>query len=166
MPSKIPGAVPRNLDATYRGNLTKAGPECQSRRDGSEMITARMGSNLAASTVPAELRKDLTEWIDLIATSPAMMARLERCQGGELVCVTGPVTLKPYEHEDGKVTIDRTLFVEYIRAASASMADMDKDNKAAPGPSQLPSGDEPPDESGEAGDGASSSKGDDATGAA
>ena len=104
------------------------------------MVVARLAAGLAAPSEPAEFRRDLVEWVDLIAVSPAMMARLERCQGGELVCVSGPVTLKRYEPEGGgKTRVDRTMFVEYIRAASASMGDLDKGKKSQAGPTELPS---------------------------
>ena len=144
MSGQIPGSVPRNCDATYRGYLTKKDgpPKRVMLKSGSEMVRARMGVSMAASTVSPEERGECTEWVNVIAMNPAQMERLERCQPGELVCVSGPVTLHTYKTKNQELRIDRTIMAEYVRAASASMTIKPQPDASGSEPDELPS-DEP-----------------------
>ena len=90
-----PGSIPRNCDATYRGNLGNK-PERRQTLSGGEMVRARLAANMAASSVPAEERDRFTEWLTVVCFAPAQMDRLERCEKGELITVNGPVTWREY----------------------------------------------------------------------
>ena len=90
-----PGSIPRNCDATYRGNLGNK-PERRQTRSGGEIVRARLAVNMAASSIPAEERDRFTEWLTVVCFAPAQMDRLERCEKGELITVNGPVTWREY----------------------------------------------------------------------
>lgn len=150
MSKQIPGSMPRGCDATYRGYLTSEPPKRLALEDGREMVKARMGVNMAASNVTSEEdRNQCVDWLNVIALSPAQMERLERCQPRELVCISGPVTLRPYKTRNDEVRIDRTLIAEYVRSASASMPQKPKEDPST-GDDELPAGDPPPDDAGAA----------------
>ena len=80
MSAKIPGSVPRNCDTTYRGYLTREKPKRITLESGRELVKARMGVSMPASTVSPEERDSCTEWVNVVAMNPAQMERLERCQ--------------------------------------------------------------------------------------
>lgn len=115
-----PGSIPRNCDATYRGNLGNR-PQRKQTRSGGEMVRARLAVNMAASSVPAEERGRFTDWLTVVCFAPAQMDRLERCEKGELITVNGPVTWREYPNADGELRIEHTITAEYVRSASASM---------------------------------------------
>ena len=147
MSTQTPGSVPRGLDATLRGWLTKKDgrPKRLALQGGSEMVKARMGVNMAAPQVPADKREGMTNWFDVVALNPAQMERLERCEPGELVTISGPVTWKPFETKKGDKRISQTIIAEYVRSASASMpADAGK-TSGGPSTDDLPTNEEPPD---------------------
>ena len=128
MSKQIPGSMPRACDATYRGYLTSEAPKRIALEDGSELVKTRMGVYMAASHVTSEEdRNQCVEWLNVVAMSPAQMERLERCQPRELICVTGPVTLRPYKTRNGESRIDRSVIAEYVRSASASMPQKPKE---------------------------------------
>ena len=153
MSTQIPGSVPRGLDATVRGWLTKKDgpPKRMALQGGGEMVKARMGVNMAAPQVPADKREGMTNWLDVVALNPAQMERLERCEPGELVTISGPITWKPFETRKGEKRINQTIIAEYVRSASSSMpADAGKGAEAGggdelPDADELPTGDEPAD---------------------
>ena len=146
MNKQIPGAMPRSCDATYRGYLTSEPPKRIALEDGREMVKARMGVNMAASNVTSEEdRNQCVEWLNVIAMSPAQMERLERCQPRELLCISGPITLRPYKIRNGETRIDRTIIAEYVRSASASMPQKPKENTSTVD-DELPAGDPPADD--------------------
>lgn len=141
MSDHIPGSIPRACDCTYRGNLT-AKPKLVDK-DGRKFATARIGVNMAAPNVPREEQDDLTEWVNVIAFSEAMQARLLACEKGETIAVSGNVTKKFYERQNGETVEDRTVIADYIRAASASIAATPARKpvekvQAAPAPDQPP----------------------------
>ena len=113
------GSIPRNNDATLRGNIG-SGPVTQKTQSGAEMVRARMAVNMAAPSVAPEERGRFTEWYTVIAFAPAQMERLRKVVKGELVCISGPVTLHSYQATDGE-RIERTQIAEYVRSASSSM---------------------------------------------
>ena len=115
-----PGSIPRNCDATYRGNLGNK-PERRQTRSGGEIVRARLAVNMAASSIPAEERDRFTEWLTVVCFAPAQMDRLERCEKGELITVNGPVTWREYTPDEGEPRIEHTIVGEYVRSASASM---------------------------------------------
>ena len=142
MADHIPGSIPAGLDGTYRGYLSGEKPKLIQQENGREFVTCRIGVNMAASNVPVEDRKDLTEWVNIICFNPAHMTRLLKCEPNELISVTGGVKKRPYETRAGERRIDRTMVAEYVVSASGSMiatapAKNDK-------PSELPSGDPEP----------------------
>ena len=144
MSKQIPGSMPRACDATYRGYLTSEAPKRIALEDGREMVKARMGANMAASTVSSEEdRNECVEWLNVIAMSPAQMERLERCQPRELLCVSGPVTLRPYKTRGGDSRLDRTVIAEYVRSASASMPAKPKEDVSSVD-DELPASEPPP----------------------
>lgn len=150
MSKQIPGSMPRACDATYRGYLTSEAPKRIQLEDGRELVKARMGVNMAASNVASEEdRNQCVEWVNVIAMSPAQMERLERCQPRELICVTGPVTMRPYKTRNDETRIDRSIIAEYVRSASASMPQKPKEDTSAVD-DELPAGEPPADD----GDGA------------
>ena len=120
MSDHIPGAIPRACDCTYRGNLA-AKPKVR-EKDGRKFVTARIGVNMAAPNVPREEQDELTEWVDVMAFSEAMQARLLACQKGETIAVSGNVTKKFYKQANGGTGQNRTIIADYVRAASASIA--------------------------------------------
>ena len=134
--TQIPGSVPRGLDATVRGWLTRKDgpPKRMALQGGGEMVKARMGVNMAAPQVPADKREGMTNWLDVVALNPAQMERLERCEPGELVTISGPITWKPFETRKGEKRINQTIIAEYVRSASSSMpADAGKGTEAGAG---------------------------------
>ena len=140
MSAKIPGSVPRNCDTTYRGYLTREKPKRITLESGRELVKARMGVSMPASTVSPEERDSCTEWVNVVAMNPAQMERLERCQPQELVCVSGPVTLHTYRNRAGETKLDRTIMAEYVRSASASMPVKPKADEPGDKPDELPGG--------------------------
>ena len=141
MSNHIPGSIPRACDATYRGNLAAVPQKIE--KDGRSFVSARIGVNMAAPNVPREEQDELTEWIDVMAFSEAMQARLLACEKGETIAVSGNVTKKPYPRRNGETGISRTIIADYIRAASASIAGCTPRTPAgkvadAPAPDQPP----------------------------
>ena len=120
MSDHIPGAIPRACDCTYRGNLA-AKPKLIDN-DGRKFVSARIGVNMAAPNVPREEQDELTEWVDVMAFSEAMQARLLACEKGETIAVSGNVTKKFYQRNNGETVESRTIITDYIRAAGASIA--------------------------------------------
>ena len=98
MSDHIPGSVPRACDCTYRGNLA-AKPQVIDK-DGRKFVSARMGVNMAAPNVPREEQDELTEWVDVMAFSEAMQARLLACEKGETIAVSGNVTKKFFQRRN------------------------------------------------------------------
>ena len=141
MTDHIPGSIPRACDATYRGNLAAAPQKIE--KDGRSFVSARIGVNMAAPNVPREEQDELTEWIDVMAFSEAMQARLLACEKGETIAVSGNVTKKPYQRRNGETAISRTLIADYVRAASASMA-ATPTRKPAESVKPAPQPDQPP----------------------
>ena len=141
MGDHIPGSIPRGCDCTYRGNLA-AKPKLI-EKDGRKFATARIGVNMAAPSVPREEQDELTEWVNVIAFSDAMQTRLLACEKGETISVSGNVTKKHYERQDGQTVEDRTIIADYIRAASASIAGTNP-RKPAEKVGQAPQPDQPP----------------------
>ena len=121
MSDHIPGSIPRACDCTYRGNLA-AKPKLIEKDDGRKFVSATIGVNMAAPTVPREEQDELTEWVDVMAFSEAMQARLLACEKGETIGVSGNVTKKFYQRRNGETAVSRTIIADYIRAASASIA--------------------------------------------
>jgi len=121
MSDHIPGAIPRACDCTYRGNLA-AKPKLIEKDDGRKFVSARMGVNMAAPNVPREEQDELTEWVDVMAFSEAMQARLLACEKGETIGVSGNVSKRFYQRGNGETAVSRTIIADYVRAASASMA--------------------------------------------
>ena len=78
--TSTPGAVPRGCYAVYRGNL---GGDPKSIDRDRPFASARMGVNMAAPDVGAEERDQLTEWVNIIAFSDALRAKLLKCSRGE-----------------------------------------------------------------------------------
>ncbi len=78
--TSTPGAVPRGCYAVYRGNL---GGDPKSIERDRPFASARMGVNMAAPDVGAEERDQLTEWVNIIAFSDALRAKLLKCSRGE-----------------------------------------------------------------------------------
>lgn len=140
MSGQIPGSVPRNCDTTYRGYLTREKPKRITLESGRELVRARMGVSMPASTVSPEERDLCTEWVNIVAMNPAQMERLERCQPQELVCISGHVTLHTYKNRNGETRLDRTIMAEYVRSASASMPVQPKADETSDKPDELPSG--------------------------
>ena len=120
MSDHIPGSVPRACDCTYRGNLA-AKPQVI-EKDGRKFVSARMGVNMAAPNVPREEQDELTEWVDVMAFSEAMQARLLACEKGETIAVSGNVTKKFFQRRNNETAVSRTIIADYVRAASASIA--------------------------------------------
>ena len=142
MADHIPGSIPRACDCTYRGNLA-AKPKLVEKDNGRKFVTATIGVNMAAPTVPREEQDELTEWVDVMAFSEAMQARLLACEKGETIGVSGNVTKKFFQRRNGETAVSRTIIADYIRAASASMAataprKADEKPEAAPRPDQPP----------------------------
>ena len=142
MPDHIPGSIPSGLDGTYRGYLSGEKPKLIKRENGRDFVSCRIGVNMAASSVPVEDRKDLTEWVNVICFSPAHMTRLLKCEPTELICVTGSVRKNPYETRAKERRIERTMVAEYVVSASGSMPPPSKPK--ADKPSELPPGDPDP----------------------
>ena len=139
--------MPRACDATYCGYLTSEAPKRIALEDGRKPVKARMGVNMAASNVTSEEdRNRCVEWLKVVGMSPAQMERLKRCQPRELICVSGPVTLRAYKTRNGKSRIDRSVIAEYVRSASASMPQKPKESTSAVD-DELPASDPPADES-------------------
>ncbi|MCY3856762.1 MAG: single-stranded DNA-binding protein [Rhodospirillales bacterium] len=141
MSDHIPGAIPRACDCTYRGNLA-AKPKVR-EKDGRKFVTARIGVNMAAPNVPREEQDELTEWVDVMAFSEAMQARLLACEKGETIGVSGNVTKKFYKQANGETVENRTIIADYVRAASASMA-ATAPRKPAESVKPAPQPDQPP----------------------
>ena len=120
MSNYIPGSIPRACDCTYRGNLA-AKPRLI-EKDGRRFVSARIGVNMAAPNVPREEQDELTEWVDVMAFSEAMQARLLACEKGETIGVSGNVTKKFYRRANNETVESRTIIADYVRAASASVA--------------------------------------------
>ncbi len=120
MSDHIPGSIPRACDCTYRGNLA-AKPRLI-EKDGRKFVSGRIGVNMAAPNVSPEEREQLTEWVDVMAFSEAMQARLLACEKGETIAVSGNVTKKFYQRNNGETVESRTIITDYIRAAGASIA--------------------------------------------
>ena len=114
------GAVPRACDCTYRGRLA-AKPQ-QIEKGERTFVSGRIGIKMVGPNVPREKHDELTEWVDVIAFSDAMQARLLACEKGEVIAVSGNVTRKPYKRRTGETAISRTIIADYVRAASASIA--------------------------------------------
>ena len=117
---QVPGAVPRGCDCTCRGRLA-AKPQVI-ERENRKFVSAQIAVHMVGPGVPREKHDELTEWVDVIAFSEAMQARLLACEKGEVVSVSGNMTKKPYERRSGETAISRTIIADYIRAASASIA--------------------------------------------
>ena len=64
---------------------------------------------MAAPDVSPEERDQLTEWVDVIAFSEAMQARLLACEKGETIAVSGNVTKKFYQRRKGETAEGRTI---------------------------------------------------------
>ena len=141
MTDHIPGSIPRACDCTYRGNLA-ANPQ-MIEKDGRKFVSARMGVNMAAPNVPREEQDELTEWVDVIAFSEAMQARLLACEKGETISVSGNVTKKFYQRRNGETAVSRTIIADYVRAASASIAGTGP-RKPADKVEEAPAPDQPP----------------------
>ena len=141
MSDHIPGAIPRACDCTYRGNLA-AKPQVR-EKDGRKFVTARIGVNMAAPNVPREEQDELTEWVDVMAFSEAMQARLLACEKGETIGVSGNVTKKFYRQANGETVENRTIIADYVRGASASMA-ATPPRKPADSVKPAPQPDQPP----------------------
>ena len=127
-----PGAVPRGCYTCYRGNLA-AEPQ-KVTRETKSFVTARIGVNVAAPDVPAEMRSNLTEWVTVMAFSEALQIKLLKCQKGETIQVMGNVTRKPYKTRTGEDRIDRTIIADALMAASASATDTADGGPAEPEP--------------------------------
>ena len=141
MSDHIPGSIPRACDCTYRGNLA-ANPQVIDK-DGRKFVSARIGVNMAAPNVPREEQDELTEWVDVMAFSEAMQARLLACEKGETIAVSGNVTKRLYQRRNGETAQGRTIIADYVRAASASIAGSTPRKPAekvegAPAPDQPP----------------------------
>ena len=137
--STAPGAIPRGCYASYRGNL--AGPPRKVEQNTRTFAAARMGVNMAAPDVATEEREKLTEWVNIIAFSDALMAKLLKGKTGEPVVVMGNVTLKFYSTGGGETRVDRTIVADAIMSASASVLPA-RDDAAAEKPNpQEPPGD-------------------------
>ena len=118
--STRPGAVPRGCYACLRGNLA-----ADARTGGKErtFATARIGVNMAAPDVAAEMRDAMTEWVNVMAFSDALQAKLLKCKKGDGIVVMGNVTKKPYTTQGGEERIDRTIIADAIMSAAASTVD-------------------------------------------
>ncbi len=138
--STAPGAIPRGCYASYRGNL--AGPPRTVEQNNRAFAAARMGVNMAAPDVPHEEREKLTEWVNIIAFSDALMTKLLKGKTGEPIVVMGNVTLKFYSTGGGDTRIDRTIVADSIMSASASVLPPREDAGAAGG--DKPDPQEPP----------------------
>lgn len=138
---QIPGSVPRACDSTYRGNL--AARPTLIEKDGRKFVSAQMAVNMVAPNVPREKHDELTEWVDVMAFSEAMQARLLACEKGETISVSGNVTKKFYERRNGETAVSRTVIADYVRAASASIAGTGA-RKPAERVEQAPQPDQPP----------------------
>ncbi len=117
--STAPGAIPRGCYASYRGNL--AGPPRKVEQNNRTFAAARMGVNMAAPDVASEEREKLTEWVNIIAFSEALMTKLLKGKTGEPIVVMGNVTLKFYSTGGGETRVDRTIVADSIMSASASV---------------------------------------------
>ena len=62
---------------------------------------------MAARTSRPEERDQLTEWVDVIAFSEAMQARLLACEKGETIAVSGKVTERFYRRRTGETSSSR-----------------------------------------------------------
>ena len=122
MASTTPGAVPRGCIACYRGHLG-ADPRQVQQQENRSFATARMGVNMAAPDVPAEVRDQLTEWVNVMAFSEALQQRLMKCKKGSMLVVMGNVTLKLYKTGSGEERVDRTVIAESLIAVEASVPD-------------------------------------------
>ena len=103
-----------------------------------------IGVNMAAPDVPPEDRDSLTEWVEVIAFSEAMRARLLACEKGELISVSGNVTKRRYQRRNGETAESRTTIADYTRACGPSAAagagrkTSDMETEPAPDPHQPP----------------------------
>ena len=114
------GAIPRGLDASYRGWLSEK-PRTVTA-NGRELVRARIGVNMAAPDVPQDERTELTEWVNILATRQSVKERLLACDKGDLIAVMGNVTKKFYKRADGEVIIDRTIFADAALSAAISIS--------------------------------------------
>ena len=142
MSDHIPGSIPRACDCTYRGNLA-AKPKLIEKDEGRKFVSARIGVNMAAPNVPREEQDELTEWVDVMAFSEAMQARLLACEKGETIGVSGNVTKKFYKQANGETVENRTIIADYVRVASASIA-ATTPRKPAESVKPAPQPDQPP----------------------
>ncbi|MCY4638025.1 MAG: single-stranded DNA-binding protein [Acidobacteria bacterium] len=142
MSDHIPGSIPRACDCTYRGHLA-AKPQVIDK-DGRKFVSARMGVNIAAPNVPREEQDELTEWVDVMAFSEAMQARLLACEKGETVAISGNVTKRLYQRRNGETAVGRTIIADYVRAAGASIAPAVAKHGANDKPEPAPHPDQPP----------------------
>ena len=138
---QIPGAVPRGCDCTYRGRLTAKPKKVE--KDDRRFVSARIGVSMPGPGVPRDKLDELTEWVDIMAFSEAMQARLLACEKGEIIALSGNVTKKFYERKTGETVENRTIIADYVRAASASIAATGprkraENVEAAPQPDQPP----------------------------
>ena len=142
MSTHIPGAIPRACDATYRGNLADK-PRLVEKNE-RKFAAGRIGVNMAAPDVSPEERDQLTEWVDVIAFSEAMQARLLACEKGETIAVSGNVTKKFYQRRNGETAQGRTIVADYIRAAGASIAAPGSRGRTDDKPEPAPNPNAPP----------------------
>ena len=142
MSNEIRGAIPRACDCTYRGNLADKPRVVQT--ENSKFVAGRIGVNMAAPDVSPEERDSLTEWVDVMAFSEAMQARLLACEKGETIAVSGNVTKKFYQRHTGETAESRTIIADYIRAAGASIAATAAGNAGNKKPQPAPNPDQPP----------------------
>ena len=138
---QIPGSVPRACDCTYRGRLA-AKPQ-QIEKEERTFVSAQMAVHMVGPNVPREEHDELTEWVDVMAFSEAMQARLLACDKGEVISVSGNVTKKPFQRRTGETAISRTIIADYVRAASASIAGTGA-RKSSEKVEPAPQPDEPP----------------------
>ena len=131
-----PNSYPRALHGVYRGRLVRD-PRTVERPGKSPMVTARIAANLAAPSVPADVRRELTEWVNVLAFTERTRHLLLQCSKGQLVAVMGGVSVDTYQTRTGERGVSRTIIAEDIASAAASLqpdvvhpADIDAEVKA------------------------------------
>ena len=81
-----------------------SGPPRKVEKENTSFATCRIGVNMAAPDVSAEIRDGLTEWVNVMAFSEGLQTKLLKCQRGETVVVMGNKTqsgeerVEPHDH--------------------------------------------------------------------
>jgi len=119
---------------------------CENLAPSASSPSAASASTWPPPTYPRKSATSLTEWVDVIAFSEAMQARLLACEKGETIAVSGNVPKKFYQRRNGETAQGRTIVADYIRAAGASIAPPGSRGRADDKPEPAPNPNAPPEQ--------------------